>query len=155
MFKSVFSKYLTAFIVIILLSFLMLSGIITSMIRTYVSEEKEYALAKTSGVISDSISQRDVVDLKKHISSGMVSITIKPLINNDSNLDIIITDENGKVLLSTIGTSLENERVPIIDTDLGAVDVRNDYFTIEEHNSDYYYSHRGNLGGYLEKNSIV
>ena len=126
MFKSAFSKYLTAFIVIILLSFLMLSGIITSMIRTYVSEEKELALAKTSSVITDGIVKRDVIDLEKHVSSGIVSITVKPLINNDPNLDIVITDENGKVLLSTIGTSNDKERVPITDEDLGKIDVRSD-----------------------------
>ena len=155
MFKSAFSKYLTAFIVIILLSFLMLSGIITSMIRTYVSEEKELALAKTSSVITDGIVKRDVIDLEKHVSSGIVSITVKPLINNDPNLDIVITDENGKVLLSTIGTSNDKERVPITDEDLGKIDVRSDYFIMEEFGSEIFYSHRGNLGGFLEESAIV
>ena len=41
MFKSTFSKYMAAFILIILVSFLMLSGIITSMIKTYAMEDKE------------------------------------------------------------------------------------------------------------------
>ena len=155
MFKSAFSKYLTAFILIILLSFLMLSGIITSMIRTYASEEKELALAKTSTLISNSIQKRDVTDLEKHISSGVVSITVKPLINNDANLDIIITDENGKVLLSTLGTSGNKERVPKTDDNLGVIAVHNDYFLEEEHDNEYYYSHRGNLGGFLDESAIV
>ena len=41
MFKSSFSKYLLAFVLIILISFMMLSGIITSMLRTHLSSDKE------------------------------------------------------------------------------------------------------------------
>ena len=46
MFKSSFSKYLTAFVIIILISFLMLSGIITSMIRTHVTADFLYDYSK-------------------------------------------------------------------------------------------------------------
>ena len=44
MFKSSFAKYLTTFVIIILVSFLMLSGIITSMIRAHVTSDKEEKL---------------------------------------------------------------------------------------------------------------
>lgn len=144
MFKSAFSKYLTAFIIIILLSFLMLSGIITSMIRTYISEEKEQALVKTSTVISDSIEKFDVEDLEKHVSSGIVLMTVTPLVKNDESLDIIITDTDGKVLLSTL------------DAEIDLIDVeKKDYFLKVESGTDYYYSHRGNLGGLLDNAAIV
>ena len=56
MFKSTFAKYLFTFIIIILVSFLVLSGIITSMIGSYFSEEKEARL-------SDSIYHRIQIDL--------------------------------------------------------------------------------------------
>ena len=52
MFKSSFSKYLTAFIIIIFISFLMLSGIITSMIRTHVSADKETKLQNSCHIIA-------------------------------------------------------------------------------------------------------
>ena len=52
MFKSAFLKYLVAFILIIFISFIMLSGIITSMIRTYATEEKENQLVSTSTTIA-------------------------------------------------------------------------------------------------------
>ena len=154
MFKSAFSKYLTAFIIIILLSFLMLSGIITSMIRTYVSEEKEAALVKTSSVVSKSIERTNVEDLKKLVSSGIVSMTVKPLINNDSNLDVIITDESGKILLSTLGTASSEERLPIIQDNLGMIDI-NTFVLKEESETELYFSYRGNLGGVLDKQALV
>ena len=51
MFKSSFAKYLTAFVIIILVSFLMLSGIITSMIRTHVTSDKEVKLQNSCQTI--------------------------------------------------------------------------------------------------------
>ncbi len=155
MFKSAFSKYMTAFIIIILLSFLMLSGIITSMIRTYVSEEKEAKLLKTSNVIVNSIEKWNVEDLETHVSSTMVSKTVKPLINNDANLDIIITDNKGKVLLSTLGTSEDEDREPKIDGELGIIAVEEDYFLKQKDGDEYYYFHRGNLRGLLKKSAMV
>ena len=52
MLKSTFSKYLIAFIIIILVSFLVLSGIVTTMIRSYFSDEKEERLISTAEVVS-------------------------------------------------------------------------------------------------------
>ena len=155
MFKSAFSKYMTAFIIIILLSFLMLSGIITSMIRTYVSDEKEAELLKTSNVIVNSIEKWNVEDLETHVSSAIVSKTVKPLINNDSRLDIIITDAKGKILLTTVGTSEDEDREPKINKDFGTISIDEDYFLIQKDGDEYFYSHRGTLRGVLKKNSMV
>ena len=154
MFKSAFSKYLTAFIIIILLSFLMLSGIITSMIRTYVSEEKEASLVKTASVVSKSIEKADVEDLAVHVSSRRVSLTIKPIINNDSALDVIVIDENGKILLTTLGTSGAEDRNPVISDSLGVIDI-NSFVLKKNESSTAYLSYRGTLGGYLSSQSLV
>ncbi len=154
MFKSAFSKYLTAFIIIILLSFLMLSGIITSMIRTYVSQEKEAALLQTSNVIVNSIEKWNVEDLEKHVSSTRVSMTVRPLINNDTSLDVIITDDKGNILLSTLGTANDEYREPVIKDNLGIINVE-DCFLRENDGGEYYYSHIGNLRGLLDKSAMV
>ena len=53
MFKTSFSKYLTAFIIIILASFLMLSAIITSMLRTHISSDKEDKMEMTCSIIAE------------------------------------------------------------------------------------------------------
>ena len=147
MFKSAFSKYLTAFIIIILLSFLMLSGIITVMIRTYVSEEKEAALFKTSLVISDGIEKINVENLETYVFSGRLSMTVEPLVNNDESLDIIITNENGKILFSTLDASSDDEMVTI--------NVAEHSFLKKESEDGVYYSHRGDLGGLLGESAIV
>ena len=53
MFKSSLAKYLTAFIAIILISFLMLSGIITSVIRASLDEDKIKKLELSTSLIAD------------------------------------------------------------------------------------------------------
>ncbi len=162
MFKSAFSKYLTAFIIIILLSFLMLSGIITSMIRTYATEEKESELASTSTVISHFIATNGAInggingieDLETYISTGVVSRVIYPIINRDKILNIIIVDDKGEVLLSTLGTENDHERVPFITGELGKVDMK--LFNPKTgDDSQAYLSCRGNLGGFIETRAIA
>jgi len=145
MFKSAFSKYMTAFIIIILLSFLMLSGIITSMIRTYVSEEKESELLRTSLVVTETIEKQDIEDLDTFVSSGILMLTINPLIRNDENLEIIVVDVNGKILLSTLEA----------DKALGVVDIKNSFVLKRDGDGGYYFLHRGNLGGLLSEPATV
>ena len=52
MFKSSFSKYITAFVIIILFSFLLLSGIITSIIKTHAFDEKKDELKSAANIVS-------------------------------------------------------------------------------------------------------
>ncbi len=154
MFKSAFSKYLTAFIIIILLSFLMLSGIITSMIRTYVTEEKEAELASTSSVISNFIAKSGVEDLDTYISSGFISMVVNPIINRDKILNIVIVDYKGIVLLSTIGTENDKERFPLVSGDLGKIDMK-PFIPKTANDSQSYLSYRGNLGGLIQTKTVV
>ncbi len=156
MFKSAFSKYLTAFIVIILISFMMLSGIITTMIRTYVTEEKEEELAATSYVISNSIVKRNsnLLNLDTYISSGIVSLFIDPLINRDKTLNIIIVDDNGKILLTTVGTENEPFRAPLIGGELGRIEMKTFSQKSGEDGDSYLYQ-RGTLNGKLKTPTLI
>ena len=52
MFKSTFVKYLLTFTLIILISFLILSGIVTTMIKAYFTDERERELVSTSTIIA-------------------------------------------------------------------------------------------------------
>ena len=63
MFKTTFSKYLTAFVIIILVSFLALSGIITSTIRTSLDKDKENNVAKVAEVLVQQIEKTGAEDL--------------------------------------------------------------------------------------------
>jgi uncharacterized protein YpmB len=157
MFKSVFSKYLLAFIAIILISFLMLSGIITSMVRTYAMENKENQLQKTTASIVDHFEDKDIEQLETYIDTMLPAYVITPLINREEELDIIIVDENGRVLLSTIGAEIDEEddtRRPITGGDLGKIDIT--MFSKSDSDSDRdFLIHRGTLNGFLPESSIV
>ncbi len=152
MIKSTFSKYLIAFVLIIFVSFLMLSGLITSMIKTYVNEDKEDVLLSTSETIAATM--RDEVDIEDQMR--VQKIVISTLINIDADLQVLIVDNNGVVFLSTFTDPNENdsEREPDISYDLGNID-----FGLFEEQTDSeggkYLLHHGNLGGYTNENHIA
>ena len=152
MIKSTFSKYLIAFVLIIFVSFLMLSGLITSMIKTYVNEDKEDVLRSTSETIAATM--RDEVDIEDQMR--VQKIVISTLINIDADLQVLIADNNGVVFLSTFTDPNENdsEREPDISYDLGSID-----FSVFEEQTDsdggIYLLHHGNLGGYTNENHIA
>ena len=125
MFKSTFAKYLTAFIAVLLVSFIVLSSIVTSTIRFYVTDEKEEMLKKTSGAISNHISHGlGVEDIETYIASGLASMVITPLVNRDEQIDIIITDGTGKILLTTVNAEVgELGKNPITTGELGSLDI--------------------------------
>ena len=68
MFKTTFSKYLTAFVLIIFISFLMLSSIITSMVRSYVTEDKEKKLQTACTVLSNHFADKNFDDIESHLN---------------------------------------------------------------------------------------
>lgn len=156
MFKSTFSKYLTAFIIIILISFLMLSGIITSMIKTYSTEDKENNLISASEAISSHIMRTvDNESVKLEEYASVFSLIITPIINIDTELDILITDENGKVFLSSLVSLGEDdgERRPVTQGNLGTVS--KSMFTLKELGNEKSLIHYGNLGGLVSERYIA
>ena len=155
MFKSTFSKYMTAFILIILISFAMLSGIITSMIRTYSTEQKETQLVSTSTVISSYLNGDRVEQIEAPGRLDMIKNMITPMINNDNALDIIVTSSNGRILLSSVGASAIGDEIrkPIISSALGTVDLS--LFKEKEYEGGGYLYHRGTVDDYLSERSIL
>ncbi len=155
MFKSTFSKYLTAFILIITVSFLILSGIITSMIKGYVTEDSEKNLVMTSLSITSKIEYDEIEELRNYIY--YLSQAVIPIINIDDKLEILVVDTDGKVLLSTIDSKrdeISGDRHPIIDGDLGTIDIG--IFDEKSTNgNEEYFIHKGNLGGYTETEYTV
>lgn len=109
MFKSSFAKYLTAFVIIILVSFLMLSGIITSMIRTHVTSDKEGKLQNSCQIIASNFESDGVEDVDAYIQSHALSIqTLAQLVKSDYEFNVLVTDADGNVLLSTYKTTVQN-----------------------------------------------
>ncbi len=150
MFKSTFSKYLAAFIIIILISFLMLSGIITSMIKTYAMEDKENSLIATSDAIASHIMRGEVDGIY------ILSKVITPIINLDPDLHILITDKTGKIFLSTLVSPISEDggRRPVIHDELGSIKLLLFKEKTTE-DGDSYFIHQGNLDGFLKSSYIA
>jgi len=102
MFKSSFSKYLTAFVIIIFLSFLMLAGIITSIIRTYLSSETEDKIELSVSLISEALVDSGVSDIKDDLTVQHMVDIVEPVINFDTQYNILVCDADGKVILTTM-----------------------------------------------------
>jgi len=156
MFKSTFSKYITAFTLIILISFLVLSGIITSMIEAYDIEQNINSLVTTSDAISSYLVGREVEELDKY-PGEFLAMLVAPIIGVDESSDIIIVDKTYKVLLTTVGakTTEKGDRFPLISGELGAVNVK-ELFTPEiDSENETYFIHHGTLDGMLPKKSIA
>ncbi len=157
--KSSFAKYLTAFVIIIFLSFLMLSGIITTMIRSYVTDETEDKLEVTSSIIVDYLEEQEV-EVLTDLRMQEVGYMIVPIINFDSQYDFLITTREGKVILSTAtedSVSDDGSRVPDVNTrdGLGTIDIEKNFKLHTEKDGDAYLVHRGDLGGYITGGSTV
>ena len=159
MFKSIFSKYIVAFVIIILISFLMLSGIVTSMIRNYATNEKESQLASTSSAIAFQIEESNVEQLESYVSAGVASSIITPLIVRDADIDILVISSDGNILLSTLGTTVDENgiRTPQTLGALGYVDITDSAVFEKKEISDGKNTlfHRGFLSGLLDERSIA
>ena len=152
MFKSSFSKYLTAFIIIILISFLMLSGIITSMIRAHVSFDKESKLQNSCSIITANFESERVLDISAYVQSHESSIqTLAQLVKADYDFNVLITDNTGKVLLSTVKTGADG--LPVRGGELGTVDV--DFNEVTNAKGETYLQYNGALDGIISDHSQV
>ena len=154
MFKSTFSKYLAAFVLIILVSFLMLSGIITSMILEYANEDKENSLISASNAIADHVMDTEIENVKNYIDT--LSVAVTPIINLDSNLNVVIADKDGRIFLSTIHSVVDEDGIkkPEINENLGTVDMKL-FFEKSDADGESYLIHSGTLSGLLEERHIV
>ncbi len=154
MFKSSFSKYLTAFVIIILISFLMLSGIITSMIRTHVTSDKEIKLQNSCNIIASNFESGVGEFLDAYIKSNAQSIqTLAQLVKTDYDFNVLITDETGKVLLSTY--VLTSEGLPShYGDELGHVSLI-EFVKLKTDDNIEFMTYRGDLKGITSDRNLV
>ena len=148
MFKTSFSKYIVAFTVIILVSFIMLSGIITSIIGNHLTKDKEDSLHGTAEVISGQREHSGNTNLEVFVNTGIAKGIVLSVLNLKTDFDILISDDTGKVLLTTIGMAEGGD--PIIRGELGSIPL--DAFFEQEGDRLVY---RGDFDGYLPEHSIV
>ena len=163
MFKSSFAKYLTAFTVVILLSFIFLSGIITVVIHVDITKDKEIKLENVVESLSHRIEEEeDIDDFSIFVTKNDdLQIAIEPLIYYDNQLDIIIIDKGGKVLLTTYMSGNENKREHGIyvydgDVDIGTININKEglFTSVNAKNEEYLY-HEGTIDEFTTNKSMV
>ncbi len=154
MFKSSFSKYLTAFVLIIFVSFLMLSSIITSMVRSHVTADKQEKLEMACSVITRHFDENNYADIYVHINNSesiKAILSAIPIVNLDYNFRFLITDVDGKILLSTVN----EEKIPETHSSLGSIDIGGIFGEVDGVGENEYMSHKGDLNGLVPESSLT
>lgn len=158
MFKTSFSKYITAFIIIILISFLTLSGIITSIIRNKLTQDKEEKVALVAEKFASQIEDDKTEDVGIYVSSGQCSDAVMLLVNFDTQVDVMVADPTGKIILTTVGSSTIREdgsKEPDFDLGRGFGVIPFDVFDRVDSGSDAIFVHKGTMGGLISEESVV
>ena len=97
--KSTFAKYLTAFISITVVSFLMLGSIFASMLRIYSFNEQDSILRQTAITVASGFESFGAEDVELYIGTGIPSQFISALRKRDHMIGVVITDQDGRILL--------------------------------------------------------
>ena len=107
MFKSVFLKYITAFLLIILGSFLIMSSVITALVNDYSTNVKINVLTNVTSFFSYHVKigvaeKSKAVSFEKYVMLNEEELEdfIKTININTYSFSVIIADKNGKILLS-------------------------------------------------------
>ena len=106
MFKSVFAKYVSAFMLIILISFSIIIAIITSIIANYSKDTKigimEVAANSSSLYMRNEIKSRGSDDLERltRLYGNDIAQMLATISSSDDDLTVILSDKNGKILLA-------------------------------------------------------
>lgn len=159
MFKSSFTKYLMAFVLIIFTAFVILSSIITSMIRSYVTKEIDDKLALTTALVIDSIEVIPVENVAAPAYLDEVKQIVQPITNFDTRYDILLTDTKGRILLTTAEEGCVDEfgnKTALTDWTVGFGNVAINEFKVEvRDDGETLLVNKGDLGGYLEETSLI
>lgn len=104
MFRSIFTKYITTFMLIIIVSFVMLASIISTMIVNYYTGTSEEQLSSAANSISYLIQKR-LADsgsdtLRDYVisNSAEVGAYFSALTQNYNDMSIFLTDSEGNIL---------------------------------------------------------
>ena len=154
MFKTSFSKYLAAFIVIIFVSFVILSGIITSMVSNYAFSDTEARLSKESAIIVGLVEKKGIDNIDVDIYD--LSAVIGPLINLNQDYEVMITNADGQIIMSSLSSGEAIDAAPVINLngELGSVDISK-FWKHTDENDEVSFIHRGNMNGILESDYMV
>jgi signal transduction histidine kinase len=120
------------------MSFIVLSSIITTTIRGYVTESKETSLIQTSQNFAALMSYRQVEDIERFVHSGLGEFGLSLIMNTEKNMKMLIADPNGRIILSTVKMKEVNgfkQPVTFEDGELGTINF--ELFESENEEEDY------------------
>ncbi|MBR4836237.1 MAG: HAMP domain-containing histidine kinase [Clostridia bacterium] len=153
MFKTSFSKYLATFVIIIFVSFAILSGVITAMVRNYAFSDTEERLDKECSIVVSLMQNADSDNLGEIIHT--VATSISPMVSFNSDYEVIITDVNGKIILSTAHAG-DEDRTPVVNTTDGLGNVTISAFERQTgEGGEVGYVYNGRIGESLEDQYMV
>ena len=155
MFKSSFVKYLTAFAIIIFLSFVMVSGIITSMVRSYIDEDTRENMILATELVTKHFENADSDGAVQNDANDAAKV-IEPIINFFGVTDMLVCDAAGRVIIKTFGEGTVAEdgtRTPVVSGDDGFGHI--DITLLRPVDDDGLLEYRGSFDGFLPDESLV
>ncbi|MBQ3126644.1 MAG: HAMP domain-containing histidine kinase, partial [Clostridia bacterium] len=106
MFKSVFTKYITAFMLIIILSFAMMISIITSIVNSYSVQAKEDMVFRAAQTSAEYIEAQMTANSLDNFSAlaAIYRERIQPMLDiaasGTEDMMILVTDNSGRILMT-------------------------------------------------------
>ena len=106
LFKSVFARYMLAFVVIILLSFSILAMIVSGQFMSYSKELKNDELLRianqSSAILKTSYRNSEYSDLREFINAEYMTLyKMFEFVDSGEETNVILADTNGKILWCT------------------------------------------------------
>ena len=123
MFKSLFSKYISAFLIINLFSFAVIVAIITSIINGYSQKTQKQELKMLTLSAREFIASQTDRESNQSFgefireNSGQMENMFSALCSNAENSTIIISDDNGMILASFGENADELDKVSLLPAD--------------------------------------
>ena len=154
MFKTSFSKYLTAFVTIIFVSFVILYFIITSMVRNYAFSDTEDRLNKECSIVVDLIEEDGVKEIENEVEA--IAAAIEPMVNLHSDYDVMIINKAGNIILSTAHSQGGEGKLALVNLEEGFGYVPIARFDRQKHeNGEISYVYNGAVNDDLDSQYMV
>lgn len=117
LFKSVFARYMLAFVVIILISFSILAMIISGQVMNYSKELKNDELSRiadwSSAILKTSYDNSEYTDLREFVNAEyMMLYKMFEFVDSGEEINVILADTNGKILWCT---QLDSQKDTYVD----------------------------------------
>ena len=107
MFKSIFTKYVTAMMCIVVVSFIVLASIVSTMLVDYYTDTSEEALSNvavtTKGFLEDRLNQIKGMDLPEYLkeAEGEIKAYLSAVRKMNGDIVVFVTDKNGTAQISS------------------------------------------------------